>query len=216
LAGSLIAGHLIECSTYVTGANFSGFYKYDTEELVGLNLPIVEILSSGECVVTKADSLHGYVTTDTVTCQLLYELQGDIYLNSCVKADISNVSMEQVAENRVHVKGVKGHPPPPTTKLAVFYRGGYQCELTMNATGYATSKKYDLQEAQLRSKLKEWKIQDKFQTLEFQRVGIPDPNPRTQLSATTYQRVFMQAADQETLFLALKAMMFNGMQHFAG
>src|ERR1700761_7382948 len=28
LAGSLIAGHLIECSTYITGANFAGSYKY--------------------------------------------------------------------------------------------------------------------------------------------------------------------------------------------
>lgn len=66
LAGALIAGHLIECSTYSTGANFSGFFKYEVAELLNLGLPIVEIASSGECIVTKADSLNGHVTRDTV------------------------------------------------------------------------------------------------------------------------------------------------------
>jgi hypothetical protein len=75
--------------------------------------------------------------------------------------------MEKIGENRIHLKGVRGFPPPPTTKLAVFYRGGYQAELGINATGYAIDKKYDLMEAQLKDKLKEWNILDKFQTLEF-------------------------------------------------
>lgn len=66
LAGALIGGHLIECSTYSTGANFSGFFKYETAELLNLGLPIVEIAASGECVVTKAESLNGHVTRDTV------------------------------------------------------------------------------------------------------------------------------------------------------
>lgn len=33
LAGTLVGGHLIECSTYVTGANFAGFFKYEIQEL---------------------------------------------------------------------------------------------------------------------------------------------------------------------------------------
>jgi hypothetical protein len=101
LAGSLLAGHAIECSTYATGANFSGFYKYDTQALLNLNLPIAEISSTGDFVITKAETLNGYVTTDTITSQLVYEIQGDIYLNSCVKADISNISVTQEGENRL-------------------------------------------------------------------------------------------------------------------
>jgi hypothetical protein len=216
LAGALIAGHLIECSTYSTGANFAGFFKYETAALLNLGLPIAEISANGDCVITKADSLNGYVTTDTVTCQLLYELQGDIYLNSCVKADISQITIKQEAENRVHVSGTQGFPPPPTTKLAVFYRGGYQAEMTINATGYATEKKYDLFEAQVKSKLKEYGALDRFQILEFQRCGVPASNPRTQLSSTTYLRVFLQALDQEPIYLFLKAFTFNVMQHFPG
>lgn len=98
----------------------------------------------------------------------------------------------------------------------MFYRGGYQAEVTINATGYATEKKYDLFEAQIKSRLKEWGALDKFQILEFQRCGVPQTNPRTQLSATTYLRVFMQANEPEAIYQFLKAHTYNAMQHFAG
>jgi hypothetical protein len=44
--------------------------------------------------------LKGIVDEDTVRTQLLYELQGNIYLNSDVKADLSNVAVKKEAENR--------------------------------------------------------------------------------------------------------------------
>ncbi|EMD91411.1 hypothetical protein COCC4DRAFT_188618 [Bipolaris maydis ATCC 48331] len=216
LAGALIAGHLIECSTYVTGANFAGAYKYQVKDLMNLGLPIVEILANGECVMTKHEALNGIMTADTVKCQLLYELQGNIYLNSDVKADINHIKVVQEAKERVHVSGVKGYPPPPTTKLAVFYRGGYQCEMVMNATGYATDWKYDYQEAQIRSKLEEWDLTKHFDILDFQRVGRPMENPDCQLASTTYLRIFAQAKDAGTLGKLLQAWMYNGMAHFAG
>jgi hypothetical protein len=166
-----VAGHLIECSTYTTGANFAGFDKYTTEQLLDLGLPIAEIDFRGACIITKADSLRGFVTKDIVTCQFLYELQGNIYLNSDVKADTKEIRIEQESENRVLVTGIKGYPPPPTTKLAIFYNGGFQGEFTINATGYNTEKKYELQEAQIRYKLKADGLLDKFDILEFQRYG---------------------------------------------
>lgn len=69
----------------------------------------------------------------------------------------------------VLVKGAKGYPPPPTTKLALFYKDGFQSEFTINATAYATREKYDLQEAQIKHELKARGILDKFQLLDFQR-----------------------------------------------
>ncbi|KAJ5745463.1 hypothetical protein N7520_010645 [Penicillium odoratum] len=216
LAGSLLAGHLIECSTYVTGANFAGFDQYEIPELLDLGLPITEIESDGTCVVTKHEKLGGFVTADTVKCQLVYEIQGNLYLNSDVKADISKVHVEEIATNRVRVTGVKGHPPPPTTKLAVFYEGGYQCEYTMNATGYAVSKKFDLHEAQVRSKLEEWGVLDDFQILDFQRIGVVQTNPQNQLEATGTSRLFAQALEASTLGKLAAAQGFNGMQHFSG
>jgi hypothetical protein len=199
LAGSLIAGHLIECSTYVTGANFAGFDKYDIRDLLDLGLPIAEIDSAGECVTTKHEALPGIVTEDTAKCQLLYELQGNMCLNSDVKADIMHIQVREESKNHVHVGGVKGYPPPPTIKLAVFYKGGFQCEATINATGYATDMKYDLQEAQIRSKLQDWGLLEQFDTLDFQRIGVPAENPRCQFGSTTGLRIFAQAKDPTPL-----------------
>lgn len=82
LAGALVAGHLIECSAYVTGSNFSGFIEYPTEIFLDLPFGIAEIDSDGTCVITKHENTNGIVNVDVVKCQFLYELQGDIYLNS--------------------------------------------------------------------------------------------------------------------------------------
>ncbi|KAI1504030.1 DUF1446-domain-containing protein [Biscogniauxia marginata] len=216
LANALVAGHLIECSTYGTGGNFPGFDRYDLKQLLHLGCPIAEIAPNGEAVITKHEKLNGIVTEEVVKCQLLYELQGNIYLNSDVKANLADIALKQVGENRIHVSGTKGYPPPPTTKLAMFYHGGYQGELTVNATGYATSEKYDLEEAQLRAQLDEWDITKDIDRLEFQRVGVPQENPRTQLAATTYLRIFVQAAEAETVKRVLRAWYYTFMQHFPG
>jgi hypothetical protein len=78
LAGALVAGHLIECSTYITGANFAGFDKYPISELLNLGLGIVEIDANGDSVVTKHEGLNGFVTEDTVKCQFLYVQSGGL------------------------------------------------------------------------------------------------------------------------------------------
>ena len=117
LAGALVAGHLIECSTYITGCNFCDFDRYPIEKLIDVGLPIGEIAHDGSCIITKHESLNGIVNVDIVKCQLLYELQGCIYINSDVKADLTNVKIIQEGPNRVFVTGAKGYPPPPTTKL---------------------------------------------------------------------------------------------------
>jgi hypothetical protein len=71
--------------------------------------------------------------------------------------------------NSVRVWGIKGAPPPSTTKLAIFYRAGFQSEIVVNATGYGTTEKYDLFERMLKFGLQRLGILDKFDVLEFQR-----------------------------------------------
>lgn len=103
LAGSLIAGHLIECSAYVTGGNFAGFddeAKYDLENLVAPGFPIADINRDGTCVVTKHPGTGGVVNVDTVRCQFLYELQGTTYLNSDVSAHLKDVLIEDAGVDR--------------------------------------------------------------------------------------------------------------------
>jgi hypothetical protein len=100
LAGALIAGHLIECSGYVTGSNFAGFYEYPLDDLYDITFGIAEVNKDGTCVATKHDAKNGFVTEDTVKCQFLYELQGNVYLNSDVKAILDNVQVKAESKNR--------------------------------------------------------------------------------------------------------------------
>lgn len=100
LAQALVAGHLIECSSYITGANYSGFYEVDPEKLIDLPFPIVEIDSDGAATVCKHDNTKGLVTVDTVKNQFLYELQGNLYLNSDVTAVLEEVRVEEVGPDR--------------------------------------------------------------------------------------------------------------------
>jgi len=90
-------------------------------------------------------------------------------------------------------------PPPPTTKLAIFYNGGYESQLLINATGYATKAKYALVQKQLKFALQQKGLLDKFQLLDFQELGTPAPNPKSQFESTTYLRVFVQADSEVSM-----------------
>jgi hypothetical protein len=100
LAGSLIGGHLIECSAYVTGGNFSGFDQYDLDNLIAPGFPIADIAADGTCVISKHPGTQGIVNVDTVRCQFLYELQGTTYLNSDVSAHIGDLFVEDAGKDR--------------------------------------------------------------------------------------------------------------------
>lgn len=216
LAGALVAGHLIECSAYATGSNFSGFDEYPLETFVDLSYGIAEISDDGTSVITKHENTRGLVNEDNVKCQFLYELQGGIYLNSDVSADTTNIRIEQVGKDKVRLSNIKGYAPPPTTKLAIFYHGGYEAQLLTNATGYATAEKWKLFEAQMRDILDKKGLGDKFQILDFQVLGTPAPDPRSQFASTTYCRVFVQADTEAAVYGLLKAWSEIAMHHFSG
>jgi hypothetical protein len=100
LAGALVSGHLIECSAYVTGGNFSGFDRHAIDTFVQPGFPIAEIDADGSCVIAKHPGTGGMIDVDTVRCQFLYELQGNIYLNSDVSARLDGVVVKQIGEDR--------------------------------------------------------------------------------------------------------------------
>lgn len=115
LAGALMIGHIIECSTYATGGYYSGFKDLGVKDL-DMGYPIASIEQNGEAVITMEKGKDGLVTTATIASQLLYEIQGQLYYNSDVTASIEDVKLDQVGENAVRVSGIKGLPAPPTTK----------------------------------------------------------------------------------------------------
>lgn len=118
LAGSLIAGHLIECASYVCGGYYSAFKDLLRQKKhLNVGFPIAHIDHTGETLLTKESNTGGCITGGSVTSQLLYEIQGPLYYNSDVTAQLEGIQMKQVGEDQVHVSGVRGLPPPPTAKV---------------------------------------------------------------------------------------------------
>ena len=66
-----------------------------------------------------------------------------------------------------------------------------------------------MQEAQIRHRLKQMDIEKDFDELEFQVAGVPEENPRSQLKATTYMRVFAQSAKKESVARVVEAVCFS-------
>lgn len=101
LAHAFVAGHFLECSTYVTGGNFSGFKSLPGSSL-DVAFPIVEIHEGGEFVVTMQEGKDGMVTPETCKAQLVYEIQGPLYYNPDVVAVLDEIIMENEGANRVY------------------------------------------------------------------------------------------------------------------
>ncbi len=136
LAGALIAGHIIECGTQACGGNFSGFLDLPAElRSKPLGFPIAEIASNGDMVITKHADTGGAVTVDTVTAQLVYEIQTTKYLNPDVTADLTSIRLEQEGPDRVKVSGITGSEPPATLKACLNYFAGYRNSMEMILTG---------------------------------------------------------------------------------
>lgn len=219
LANAFVAGHLIECSNYVCGGDFTGFktLEHGGDGWSNIGYPIAEISAEGSVVITKqAHSTGGAVTVDTCTSQLLYEIQGPWYYNSDVTAILDGIHFEQRGNNRVAVLGVQSGPPPPTTKVGITARGGFQAEIWWFLTGLDIEDKARMIEAQVRRLLSPYA--KRFTALKFDLLGAPLSDASDQNRATVPIRIVVQAPQAEDLAPAnfLKPITDNIMQGYPG
>lgn len=189
LAGAVVAGHVIECGAQVTGGNFSGFADIDISRPIGF--PIAEIDAAGGVVVTKHDGTGGAVTVDTVTAQLVYEIQGEHYLNPDVAVDLTSIELTQQAPDRVAVTGVRGFAPPATTKVCLNAFGGFRNSVEFVLTGLDIEAKA----AWVRSQL-EAALTDPPAEIEWDLVRTDRPDPATEPEAVALLRCHVKDADQ--------------------
>ncbi len=134
LAGATVAGHLLECGTHVTGGISTDWL--DVPDPTHLGFPIAEIKSDGSCIVTKSELSGGWVTTETVKEQLVYEIgDPDQYLSPDCTVSFLNVEVNSVGRNRVEVRGARGRPRPETLKVSATYRDGFRAAGTLTVFG---------------------------------------------------------------------------------
>ena len=159
-------------------------------DLVDLGFGIAEIQPDGNFFVTKPEDSRGVVNKFNITSQLLYELQGELYLNPDVVADLSGVTIEETGKvNTVFVSGIAGSAPPPTTKAMIAALGGYQCETTFYINGLDIFEKAQMMKNQLHHMFKDCN----FSKLSIELYGTPASNPTSQQAGTVFLRIFAQS-----------------------
>ena len=133
LAGSLAAGHIIECGDQATGGNYSFFKEVPSFQNVGF--PIAEIEESGNFKIYKHKGTGGLVSTGTVTAQLLYEISSPKYLSPDVIAHFDSLKIEDLGDDKVFISNVKGSPPTNKHKACINLAGGYKNSMELIVTG---------------------------------------------------------------------------------
>jgi hypothetical protein len=187
LAGAVVAGHVIECGTQATGGNFSGFLELPRDGRP-LGFPIAEISADGSCVITKHDGTGGLVSVDTVTAQLLYEVQTEHYLGPDVTVDLSTIELAPDGQDRVRVCGVRGQAPPPRLKVCVNELGGFRNQMEFVLTGLDIEAKAAWVRAQLDGRID-------AASVSWSLGRLPGPDSETEEGASCLLRLVVKDSD---------------------
>jgi len=136
LAAGTLAGHLLECGAQVTGGYFADPPYKSVPGMADIGYPIAEVAASGAIVITKPAGSGGRVDRLTVTEQVLYEIHDPAnYLAPDVVLDLTDVTVEEIGQDRVRVSGARGKPAPDTLKATVCIDGGLLGEAEISYAG---------------------------------------------------------------------------------
>lgn len=191
LAGATVAGHVLECGAQATGGNYAFFQEIYNVKAPGF--PLAEIHADGSSVITKHDGTGGAVTVETVTAQLLYEIGGPHYAGPDVTTRFDTIELRGDGRDRVSISGVRGAPPPPSTKVCLNHLGGHRNEMTFVLTGLDIEAKAELVKAQMDAAFGE----ERPARVEWTLLGCPSPAPTTQGEATVLLRCAVLDPDPE-------------------
>jgi hypothetical protein len=200
LAGAVVAGHVIECGTQATGGNFSGFLSLPRDGRP-LGFPIAEVAADGSSVITKHDGTGGAVTVDTVTAQLMYEIQTTTYLNPDVSVDLTSVRLGQDGDDRVRIAPVHGAGPPQQLKVSVNTLGGFRNQMEFVLTGLDV----DAKAAWLREQLETRLAERRPVVVDWHLDRRPLPDAETEEAASCLLRVTVKDPSPDVVGRAFSA-----------
>lgn len=168
LASGLVAGHIIECGAQATGGNFTDWHLI--KKWTNYGYPIIEMHSDATFYVTKHENTGGLVSLDTVREQLVYEM-GDpqYYISPDVVASFLSINLQQEAENRVKVWGIKGQPSTNFYKVSMAYEDGYKAVGSVIVSGNKAVEKAKIFEKLFWDRLKE--LGHTFEKINTEMIG---------------------------------------------
>lgn len=140
LAQGSLAGHIIECGCQATGGLHTDWESVPDWPNIGY--PVIECHADGHFVATKPAGTGGLVNCAVIAEQMLYEI-GDprSYLLPDVRCDFTQVTLQQVGEHRVAVRGARGRPPGPAYKVSSTYLDGFRCTGQLTVVGVDAARK---------------------------------------------------------------------------
>jgi hypothetical protein len=169
---------------------------------------VAEIASDGTFEICLQEGARCLLSRDAITAQLVYKIQRLSYLNPDVIANITNVQITNVS------KPCRRHRHyPPTTKLAVCYIGGYQCEMSLYATGLDVPEKLAALHRQLEENMSN---KADYDVLRIDQYGVPMTNSTTQALGPAQFHIFTQAQKEKTLRSLGFAIQSYGLDAYCG
>jgi len=193
LAGATVAGHVLECGAQATGGNFAFFRELADPRHPGF--PIAEVEADGSAVITKHPGTGGAVTVETVTAQLLYEIDRAEYVGPDVVSRFDTIHLDQVGPDRVRVSGVVGAPPPPELKVGTVRLAGFRNATTFVLTGLDIPAKAELVRTQVEQAL----AGRRPERLEWTLARTDHPDADTEEAASALLHLSVQDRDKDTV-----------------
>ena len=192
LAGSLAAGHIIECGAQATGGNYSFFKEVPSFQNVGF--PIAEIEESGNFKIYKHKGTGGLVSTGTVTAQLLYEISSPKYLSPDVIAHFDSLKIKDLGDDKVFISNVKGSPPTSKHKACINLAGGYKNSMELIVTGLDIEEKAKIFTDELFRSLGG---KDEFDDVSIQLIRTDKEEPLTNEEAMAILKIDVKSSSPE-------------------
>ncbi|WP_238381082.1 acyclic terpene utilization AtuA family protein [Alkalilacustris brevis] len=154
IAAGTLAGHLLECSTQVSGGCFADPGIKEVPGLEDLGNPIGEIGADGRVVITKLAGTGGRVDAATCTEQLLYEMHDPAgYLTPDCVLDVTDVGFAPDGVNRICATGARAAPPTSSYKVTIGYHDGYIGEGEVSYAGINAVARAELAAEVVRARL---------------------------------------------------------------
>lgn len=212
LAGAVAAGHVIECGAQTTGGNYSFFAEVPEMERCGF--PIAEIHADGSAVITKHPGTGGAVTIETVTAQLLYEIDGGRYFNPDVVARFDTLALTQEGPDRVRISGTRGEPAAATVKVGAVCTAGWRNAVTFVLTGLNVQAKADVAEQALWAAVPGGR--DAFSEARVRLLRADRPDPRCMTEAVALLTLSVAGKDRKAVAAFSRAAVETGLASYPG
>ena len=152
IGAALTIGHVLECAGLCSGGMSSQWRL--AKDVWKLGFPLADVSPDGTAVIEKVAGSGGIINEWTVKEHLLYEVHDPgSYLLPDAVVDLYGVTVEEVGEDRVRLRGMTGRPRPDTLKVQIGYEDGFIAESRALISWPDTLEKADWCEELVRKRL---------------------------------------------------------------